>query len=278
MLVSVIIPTYNRAVFLKEALESVLRQSYRPLEIIVVDDASQDPTPWQIVRYPVIYRRWGRRRGPAAARNRGLAIARGELVAFLDSDDLWLPQKIARQVAFFQEHPEAVAVQPEEIWLKGGKVLKPRSRHRKPQGHFFHRAVRLCLISPSGIMLRRKVLEEIGPFDETFPVCEDYELWLRLAARYPVHLLPEPLVIKRGGHSGQLSSTPGLDFWRAKALAKILKDSSLSPAMRLLAWAEARRKLEIFRRGALKHGNLKGLWEAQKLESELRLWPLALKG
>ncbi|QJA05786.1 glycosyltransferase [Thermosulfurimonas marina] len=274
-LVSVILPTFNRARFLGEALESVFSQTYRPLEVIVVDEASADETPWVVSRFPVIYVRRPVRKGPAAARNRGLRLCRGELVSFLDSDDLWLPEKVARQVAFLREHPEAVAVQPEEIWIKNGRRVAPQRKHRKPHGYFFHRAVKLCLVSPSGVMLRRRVLEEIGFFDEEFPVCEDYELWLRLAARYPVYLLPEPLVLKRGGHGDQLSRTPGLDLWRAKALAKVLRDPALSPEMRLMALAEARRKLEIFRRGALKHGNLGGLFEAARLERKLLL-PLGL--
>lgn len=276
-LVSVIIPTFNRARFLVEALESVFSQTYRPLEVLVVDEASTDETPKVVSRFPVIYVRRPVRRGPAAARNRGIVLSRGELVSFLDSDDLWLPEKIARQVAFFQEHPQAVAVQPEEIWIKEGRQVKPKRQHRKPHGYFFHRAVKLCVVSPSGVMLRRKILEEIGLFDEEFPVCEDYELWLRLAVRYPVHLLPEPLVIKRGGHADQLSRTPGLDLWRARALAKILRDPVLSPEMRLMAWSEARRKLALFRRGALKHGNLKGLFESARLERELFL-PRGLPG
>ncbi|MBX6422444.1 glycosyltransferase [Thermosulfurimonas sp. F29] len=270
MLVSVVIPTYNRARFLREALASVLAQTYRPLEIIVVDDGSTDETPRLITAYPVIYHRKARG-GPASARNRGILLSRGELVAFLDSDDLWLPEKVSRQVEFFRRHPEAVAVQPEEVWIKGGRRIRPQRKHRKPDGYFFHRAVKLCVVSPSGVMLRRRVFDEIGLFDEEFPVCEDYELWLRLAARYPVHLLPEPLVIKRGGHPGQLSATPGLDFWRLKALVKILRDPVLTPTMRLMVMAEARRKAEIFLRGALKHENLRGAFEARKLLAQLHL-------
>jgi len=274
LLVSVIIPTFNRASFLGEALDSVFSQTYRPLEVIVVDEASEDETPRLVSRYPVIYVRKGRREGPAAARNRGLGLARGELIAFLDSDDLWLPEKVARQVAFFRENPQAVAVQTEEIWIKGGRRVQPQRKHRKPHGYFFHRAVKLCLVSPSGVMLRREVFSKIGLFDEEFPLCEDYELWLRLAARYPVYLLPEPLVIKRGGHADQLSSRPGLDFWRLKALVKIFHDPALTPEMRFLVKVEARRKAEIFIRGALKHGNLPGAFEAYKLLT--RLAPLEL--
>ncbi len=264
-LVSVIIPTYNRARFLKEALASVLAQTYRPLEIIVVDDGSTDETSKVVSRFPVRYVRTPHR-GVAAARNRGLSKARGALIAFLDSDDLWLPRKIEVQVSFFERQPEAVAVQTEEVWLRGGKRVNPKKRHRKPSGHFFDRALELCLISPSAVMLRREVLEEIGGFDETFPVCEDYELWLRLLARYPVYLIPEPLVIKRGGHPDQLSKTPGLDWYRLKALAKIYRQPHLSPAMRLLVLKEALFKAAVYAKGARRRGKW---WEVYEIEKTL---------
>ncbi len=264
-LVSVIIPTYNRARFLKEALASVLAQTYRPLEIIVVDDGSTDETPKVVSRFPVRYVRTPHR-GVAAARNRGLNKARGALIAFLDSDDLWLPRKIEVQVSFFERQPEAVAVQTEEVWLRGGKRVNPKKRHRKPSGHFFDRALELCLISPSAVMLRREVLEEIGGFDESFPVCEDYELWLRLLARYQVYLIPEPLVIKRGGHPDQLSKTPGLDWYRLKALAKIYRRPHLSPAMRLLVLKEALFKATVYAKGARRRGKW---WEVYEIEKTL---------
>ena len=158
-LVSVIIPTYNRARFLKEALESVLAQTYRPLEIIVVDDGSTDETPRVVTAFSVRHVR-GPRRGVVAARNRGILLARGEFLAFLDSDDLWLPEKISRQVAFFEEHPKAVAVQTEEIWIRRGRRVNPKKHHAKGNGFIFHRCVELCVVSPSGVMLRREVLKE----------------------------------------------------------------------------------------------------------------------
>ncbi len=271
-LVSVIIPTYNRKNFLEEALESVFSQDYRPLEVIVVDDGSTDDTPKLATRYPIKYIR-GPRRGPAAARNRGISVSHGEFVAFLDSDDLWRPEKIRRQVEFFEKKPGAVAVQTEEIWLRDGKRVNPRKRHQKPDGFFFQRALELCLVSPSAVMLRRRVFAEIGLFDESFPVCEDYELWLRLSARYPVFLIREPLVIKRGGHEDQLSRTPGLDWFRLQAIAKIYKDPHLSPTMRLLCLREARQKAAIYRQGALKRGKLWMAFAVERMLEELFTHP-----
>ncbi len=281
-LVSVIIPTYNRASFLKEALASVFSQTYRPLEVIVVDDGSTDETPRVVSGLPIRYVR-GPRRGVAAARNRGIRLSCGDFLAFLDSDDLWLPEKIARQVDFFAKHPEAVAVQPEEIWIRRGRRVNPRKHHAKEGGFIFHRCVELCVVSPSGVMLRRRVLEEIGLFDETFPACEDYELWLRLSSRYPVHLISEPLLVKRGGHADQLSRQPGLDWYRLLALRKILYDPVLTPAMRLLALRQALRKGYIFKTGALKRGRWSKAYEVQKILREVSLLPglpprMALQG
>ncbi len=265
-LVSVIIPTFNRAHFLKEALSSVMAQTYRPLEVIVVDDGSTDKTPQVVSGYPVKYIK-GPRRGVAAARNRGIRASRGELIAFLDSDDLWLPEKVASQVRFFKENPGALAVQTEEIWLRKGRRVNPRRRHRKPSGHFFDRALELCLVSPSGIMLRREVFEEIGLFDEEFFVCEDYELWLRLLSRYPVFLIEKPLVIKRGGHEDQLSKRWGLDWFRLRALFKIYQEPHLSPAMRFLVLKEAEKKAEIYLTGARRRGKW---WEVYQIERRLK--------
>ena len=272
-LVSVIIPTHNRAPFLKEAIESVLAQSYRPLQLIVVDDGSRDETSSLVSRYPLLYVR-GPQRGVAAARNIGIKRAAGEFVAFLDSDDLWLPTKIERQVAFFAAHPQAVAVQVEEIWIRRGKRVNPRKKHQKPSGYFFDRALELCLVSPSGVMLRRRLFQEIGLFDPTFPVCEDYELWLRLLARYPVYLIPEPLVIKRGGHADQLSRRSGLDYHRVRALRKLLtSEPRLTPAMRLLVQQEARRKALIYISGAQKRGKFWEARETQALLSQIVKYP-----
>ncbi len=273
MLVSVIIPTYNRAKFLAEALDSVLAQTYPPLEIIVVDDGSTDQTEELVKKYPVRYVRQPHR-GVAAARNQGLRLARGELIAFLDSDDLWLPKKLERQVTFFKEHPQAVAVQTEEIWIRRGRRVNPKKKHAKESGFIFHRCVELCVVSPSGVMLKREIFREIGLFDETFPVAEDYELWLRLSARYPIYLIEEPLVVKRGGHEDQLSRQPGLDWYRLLALTKLLKNEpSLTPAMRLLALREALKKGQIFAQGALKRGKIFEAWCALRIIEELKLFP-----
>ena len=233
-LVSVIIPTFNRAAFVREAIASVLAQDYARLEVIVVDDGSQDDTA-AVVRdcgAKVIYVQQAHA-GVSAARNRGVAASHGGLIAFLDSDDLWLPQKVTAQVTLFSQQPQAQACYTDEIWIRQGVRVNPRQIHAKHAGWMFLHALPRCVISPSSIMLRRPLWERLGGFDESLPACEDYDLWLRLTAIVPVALLPERLIIKRGGHADQLSrTTPVLDQYRITALEKILTASLTGPQQR----------------------------------------------
>ncbi len=259
--VSVIIPAYNRAGFLREALESVRRQTYflreegRSCEVLVVDDGSTDGTAAVAASWPGSVRLIQQEhRGVSAARNRGLASADGKFIAFLDSDDLWDPRKLEIQTAYLRTHPKAVLSLTEEIWIRRGVRVNPRRIHRKYSGWVFERFLPLCLLSLSSALFRREVFEEIGVFDEDLPVCEDYDLGLRLAARYPVHLHPEPLTIKRGGHPDQLShSTWGMDRFRVRALIKIL-EGPLTREQKRLVRREIVRKSRILAQGFEKRG------------------------
>jgi glycosyltransferase involved in cell wall biosynthesis len=253
--VSVIIPTFNRAAMVLEAVESVLAQEGVDLQLIVVDDGSTDDTPSRLHRFgsAVQYHRQPRS-GVSASRNRGVALSMAPLVAFLDSDDLWLPGKLQVQKTFMDRHREAMICQTEEIWVRNGRRLNPRIRHRKPSGDIFRRSLELCLVSPSAVMIRRELFDRVGYFDETLPMAEDYDLWLRVAAGYPVYLLPEPLVVKRGGHPDQLSATPGIDRYRIMALGKLLRSGSLSPEQREWTWAALRDKCRVYGAGCLKRG------------------------
>ncbi len=253
--VSVIIPTFNRAWILEEAVESVLAQTYTDFELIVVDDGSTDDTRTRLAHY-------GRRiayihqpnQGVSAARNAGLHLASGELIALLDSDDLWAPAKLARQVAFFETHPAAQICQTEEIWIRRGKRINPKRRHRKPSGWIFEPSLALCLVSPSAVMMRRELLDEVGWFDVTLPACEDYDLWLRVSLHYPIYLIEAPLVIKRGGHADQLSAAPGLDRYRIQSLDKILGSQNLTRAQARAATFMLQEKCRIYAAGCRKRG------------------------
>ena len=256
-LVSVIIPTYNRAWSLKEALESVLAQDYPHIELIVVDDGSTDHTPELLQGYAnepkvnVVTRENG---GVSRARNQGIEVARGEYLAFLDSDDSWLPQKISEQIAFFKESPDALICQTEEIWIRNGKRVNPCKHHQKPSGDIFGASLHLCLVSPSAVMLKKSLLDEVGLFDESLPACEDYDLWLRIACRYPIYTTPSALVVKHGGHDDQLSKTPYLDRFRIHSLLGLLKREPLSEDQREQVHGLLKKKCRIYTQGCRKHG------------------------
>jgi hypothetical protein len=254
-LVSVILPTYNRGWILTEAIDSVLAQDYQDYELIVVDDGSTDNTREILDAYgqDIIVLRQANN-GVSAARNRGIAEAGGQLVAFLDSDDLWLPRKLSRQVDFFKFNPDAVINQTEEIWIRNGLRVNPKARHRKPSGMIFERSLGLCLVSPSAVMIQKTLFDAVGVFDENLPACEDYDLWLRISCQYPVHLIAAPLIIKRGGHGDQLSKAPGLDRFRIKALKKIIVSELLSESQQRAAMHTLQNKCAIYAGGCRKRG------------------------
>ncbi len=262
-MISVIIPTFNRAVFLKEAISSVLEQDYfrpsgpdRSFELLVVDDGSEDNTREVIESFAGRAILLGQpHRGVSAARNLGLRAARGDFIAFLDSDDLWREEKTGVQMGYLKAFPAAKVCYTEEIWMRRGKHLNPRRKHQKPSGWIFDRVLPLCLLSLSSCLFRREVFAEVGVFDEELPVCEDYDLGIRLAHMYPIHLIPRPLIIKRGGHPDQLSHRYwGMDRFRVQALEKALR-LALAPDQKKLVKEELVRKCRILVRGFVRHGN-----------------------
>ena len=253
--VSVIIPTYNRAWVLEEAIDSVLAQDYTEFELIVVDDGSTDQTFDVLESYRNDIKVLSQKnKGVSAARNRGIAEASGNFIAFLDSDDLWLSQKLSVQIDFFNQTPDALICQTEEVWIRNGFRVNPKKRHKKPSGMIFKPSLRLCLVSPSAVMIRRHLLDRVGRFDETLPACEDYDLWLRISCRFPIHLIDTPLIIKRGGHDDQLSKGTGLDKFRIKAIEKIIKSGLLSEDQHRAAVKTLKEKCDIYAAGCRKRG------------------------
>lgn len=236
--VSVVIPTYNRAAMVREAALSVLAQRGVDFELIVIDDGSTDGTAGDLAR--LREESGGQVRieriensGVAAARDRGVALARAPLVAFLDSDDLWMPDKLARQLDFMRAHPECEVSQCQERWIRGGRRVNPGCRHRKRGGDLFFDSLRTCLISPSAVIMRIDLFRALGGFDETMRACEDYDLWLRILVTREIGLLDEVLLERRAGHPDQLSAAvAALDRYRILALVKLLTDSRLSDSRR----------------------------------------------
>jgi len=269
--VSVIIPTYNRAWIIEEAIHSVLAQDYTEFELIVVDDGSTDQTFDVLESYRNDIKVLSQKnKGVSAARNRGIAEASGKFIAFLDSDDLWLSQKLSVQIDFFNQTPDALICQTEEVWIRNGFRVNPKKRHKKPSGMIFKPSLKLCLVSPSAVMIRRRLFDRVGGFDETLPACEDYDLWLRISCRFPIHLIDTPLIIKRGGHDDQLSKGTGLDKFRIKAIEKIIKSGLLSEDQHRAAVKTLKEKCDIYAAGCRKRGREEEAWYYEALSKTFR--------
>lgn len=256
MFVSVIIPTYNRREFIQRAMRSVVNQTYKKFKMIVVDDGSTDQTDKALGEFKGHYLFLRQdHKGVAAARNLGIRSARGECIALLDSDDAWHPKKLETQIEFFRKNPEAMIVQTEEEWVRNGRALRPMKKHQKFSGDIFRQCLPLCIVSPSATMMRRELFDKVGYFDERLSACEDYDLWLRIAARYPIYLIEGRLTIKYGGHDDQLSRTvPSLDQYRIQSLAKLLDGKFLNARQRSWTLEELKKKCEIYGAGCMKHG------------------------
>ncbi len=253
--VSVVIPTYNRRALVDEAVGSVLAQSYNNFELIVIDDGSDDGTADHLARYGSCLRLISRRRsGVAAARNYGVSVAKARYLAFLDSDDLWMPNKLEVQVAFMGQHSGAQICQTDEIWIRNRVRVNPKTKHKKPSGDVFRRSLDLCLVSPSAVMMTKQLFNQVGGFDESFPVCEDYDLWLRIAVDHAIPLVPRALVIKRGGHRDQLShSMWGMDRYRIESLRKLLR-RGVPEEKREWVLDALKRKVSILCQGSRRRG------------------------
>jgi glycosyltransferase involved in cell wall biosynthesis len=252
--VSLIIPTFNRIKFLQRALNSVLNQTRPPDEIIVIDDGSEDGSETMVrERFPTARYFRQENRGVSRARNRGIEFSRHEWLAFLDSDDEWLAVKLEKQYRALKENPEYRLCHTNEIWIRRGRRVNPQKKHAKYGGYIFQKCLPLCLISPSSVILHREIFDSVGRFDESLPVCEDYDLWLRICATYPVLYLEEPLIVKYGGHKGQLSLKHwGMDRFRIEALEKIVQSGKLSPADLKAALETLFQKIDIYIQGAKK--------------------------
>jgi glycosyltransferase involved in cell wall biosynthesis len=253
--ISVVIPVYNRPDLLNRALCSVSKQTTQADEVLVVDDGSSSP--------PDLSDFYGhleihclisdKNFGVSAARNWGIQQARGEWIALLDSDDEWEPKKLERQVQYIDQNPQLLAVHTLEKWIRLGNEVIPPAYLDKSSNRLWERSLKNCLICPSSVLLHRSVFESVGWFDESLPVCEDYDFWLRLLLNHPIGLTEEKLVRKHGGHSDQLSTTTwGMDRFRIKALEKILKRSDLSDQQRKQALDVIIEKCSILEQGSIK--------------------------
>ncbi len=255
--VAVIIPTHNRAHTLGRALESVYGQSRPADEVCVIDDGSEDTTRQLVLeQFPQSRYIYQPNAGVSSARNAGVAATESAWLAFLDSDDEWLPTKLERQLAEISHDPACRLLHCDEIWIRNGVRVNPRDKHRKKGGDVFEHCLRECVIAPSAVIWQRSLLEEMHGFDEELPVCEDYDLWLKIGSRYPVAYVDEALLNKFGGHEDQLSSRHwGMDRFRVRALANLLDSATLTSQQYSAARRTLLAKSEILVQGALKRGN-----------------------
>ena len=240
------------------ALSSVRRQTRAAEQVIVIDDGSADATAAVARRClpqaDVLVNR--QRLGVSRARNRGIRRAACDWIAFLDSDDAWHPDKLARQERALQDHPGQRICHTDEIWIRRGRRVNPKEKHRKRGGHIYEHCLPLCVLSPSSVVVHRGLLAQTGLFDESLPVCEDYDLWLRITARHAVLFLDEPLVTKYGGHDDQLSRLyPAMDRFRVRILENMLLYGRLNEEQQRQTRLMLIHKLRILAKGAAKHNN-----------------------
>jgi len=275
-MISVVIPVYNRPELLERAVCSVLAQRDVEFELIVVNDGSTvslESIERIVSESGHTFVALNNRKGVSAARNYGVALSSGQWLSFLDSDDEWKPEKLSSQLKFHQDNPELEISQCREIWIRDGIRVNQRKIHAMPEGDAFERCLELCCISPSGVFLSSELFSRSGGFDELLPICEDYDLWLRISKDYPVGLVQEAHVVKYGGHEDQLSSSEvAIDRFRLYALLKLICLGELTEKQLLLVQDSARKKCEILLRGARKHGS-SFLPLFEEISSELEIEP-----
>ena len=274
--ISVIIPTYNRCDLLKRAINSVIKQTITPKEIIIVDNGSTDQT-YQMVSslFPEINYFIEKKRGVSAARNKGILESKSKWIAFLDSDDAWKPTKLEKQMEYsvFNQDKYRI-IHTDENWYRNKKFLNQLKKHKKSGGNIFKNSLQLCCISPSSVVLKKQIFEEYGLFDENLEVCEDYDMWIRITSKEEVGFLDSPLVLKYGGHSDQLSKKFwGMDRFRIKSLEKNLKNEHFSKSQKINVLDTLIEKLTIVSDGALKRGN-KEIFK--KYNGKLQDWSIEL--
>lgn len=223
---------------------------------MVVDDGSTDGTDIMIRReFPLVNYCYQQNLGVSAARNLGIAQTSGEWLAFLDSDDEWLPGKLAKQQAALTANPEYTICHTEENWIRHGAQVDVPKKYAKTGGWIFADCLPLCAISPSTVLIHRSVLTAVGLFDPRLPACEDYDLWLRITADYPVLLVEQPQINKYGGHEDQLSlAFWGMDRFRISALQKLIDAGQLSEQNRQAAVTMLVKKAGIYLNGLIKRG------------------------
>ena len=257
--ISVVIPTLNRINTLQRALDSVINQTYKAAEIIVVDNGSSDGTlKFLREQYPKITILTEKKIGVSSARNKGIKKSINQWIALLDSDDAWHPRKLEIQTSMLDSAlKEYNLIHTDEVWFRNNKHINQMKKHKKQGGYIFERCLSLCCISPSSVLFKKNILDKVGLFDESLPVCEDYDMWLKICSSEEVLFAQDKLTYKYGGHKDQLSKSYwGMDRFRIKSIENIIKNFDLTYKQKKQAKKELIKKLKIIINGAFKRNNL----------------------
>ncbi|NIP38549.1 MAG: glycosyltransferase [Candidatus Dadabacteria bacterium] len=264
---TVIIPTFNREDFISSAVDSVLGQTFYNFELLIVDDGSTDNTAQMLNEYSDNRIRYfyQENRGISSARNKGIEESKGKYIAFLDSDDRWIPEKLERVSEYINKFPDIKIFHTNEVWYRNSKLLNQKKKHKKPDGYVYFHALPLCCVGMSTAVVKKELFDEIGKFDESLAACEDYDLWLRTTYKYEVRLIPDALTIKHGGRPDQLSSQHSLDKYRIASLDKILKSGVLNNEQFEKTREELIKKCKIYVSGLEKRKKLEEVKHYQDL-------------
>jgi len=270
--ISIIIPTLNRIKYLPRALDSALNQTYKASEIIVVDNGSSDGTLELLKeKYPLIRLLEEKKVGVSAARNKGIISSNFDWVALLDSDDAWDIRKLEIQKNALQSSSKNYKlVHTEEIWMKNNIKINQMKKHQKFGGYIFEKCLPLCCISPSSVLMQKSIFNQVGYFDENLPVCEDYDLWLKICSNERVLFIDQTLTLKYGGHKDQLSKSYwGMDRFRIKSIENLVLNCDLKSYQKHMAINTLIKKLKIIINGAYKRKNYSIINEYEK---KLNYW------
>jgi glycosyltransferase involved in cell wall biosynthesis len=253
--IAVVIPTYNRYEFLKRALHSVVCQSYQPKEIIVVDDGSTDKTLQIKNDFPNIIYIYQKNTGVSSARNLGIKKSSCEWITFLDSDDEWLSNKLEIQVKFHKKNKNSLISYTDEIWIKNDKEINIPKKYKKKSGNIFKECLSHCFIAPSSVIIHKNLFKKFGLFDVELEVCEDYDLWIRIAQECEIGLVDKKLIRKYAGHNNQLSFKHwGMDRFRCMALEKLYIKKTDT-----LVKDELSKKYTLLLKGAIKYDKIRDI-------------------
>jgi glycosyltransferase involved in cell wall biosynthesis len=281
--VSVVLSTYNKREMVAEALDSVLAQTYKDCEVLLVDDGSTDATPaYLFARFgaqpkaqkivsamnptsmrpfkhgftsngtTIVYH-YITNRGLSAARNWGIQLTRSRHIALLEAEDVWNSRHLETHMRFHKDHPGAMVTRVGERCGKAAEKSRAAKTTLGPSGWIFEQAVHSSPMCTSTALIRKTCFQECGAFDENLPACEDYDLWLRLAARYPIYGLEGATVTRRSPRRDSSSRSWSWDRFRVYALEKAFQSGHLSSTQRFLVAEEIVRKCERLVDGFRRH-------------------------